>query len=199
MIQSANDAAYLVARTVGGGSVERFVEMMNAKAAELGMTRTRFRTPNGLPVPSHRIAEGDLTTPRDFARLCRYLLLHTDILRYTSVKSRSFGLGRRFPPTMMNNHNNLLGRISGVDGLKTGFTVGAGFCLAATAHRDGHRLIVVMMDCPDSRSRDLRVSELITRGFASLRISGQFSASVPAAVPASAESGGIHFFVPHTP
>lgn len=165
MIQSANDAAYAMAAFTAG-SVDLFVAKMNAKAAALGMTRTRFRTPNGLPVRSHRIADGDLTTPRDFALLSRYLILHTDILRYTSVKTRPFGFGRRFPPTMMTNHNHLLGKIAGVDGLKTGFTTGAGFCLAATAQRSGRRIIVVMMDCPDSHDRDLAVARLIERGFA---------------------------------
>lgn len=65
----------------------------------------------------------------------------------------------------MNNHNHLLGRIAGVDGLKTGFTSGAGFCLSATAERNGHRIIVVMMDSPDSRTRDLNVQQLITQAF----------------------------------
>ena len=164
MIQSANDAAYLLARA-SAGSVPAFVNLMNAKARALGMTNTMFRTPNGLPPPSRRISEGDLTTPRDFARLCRYLLLTTDIVTYTRVKSRPFGTGRRFPPTQMTNHNHLLGKIDGVDGLKTGFTNGAGFCLSATAERHNRRIIVVMMDSPDSRSRDLKVSQLIELGF----------------------------------
>jgi len=164
MLPSANDAALAVGRTVGG-SVPAFVGMMNAKARALGMTRTTFRSPNGLPPPSRRIADGDLTTPRDFALLCRYLILHTDILRYTSVRTRLFGVNFRFPPTPMTNHNHLLGKIEGVDGLKTGFTDSAGSCLAATAERQGHRVIVVMMDSPDSRSRDLKVAELIERGF----------------------------------
>src|SRR6185437_7197039 len=85
MIQSANDAAHALARTAGG-SVPAFVTLMNAKARELGMTRTLFRSPHGLPPPSRHIADGDLTTPRDFAILCRYLLKNTDVLRYTSVR-----------------------------------------------------------------------------------------------------------------
>ena len=187
MIQSANDAAYVVARTVGG-SIPAFVTMMNAKARSLGMTHTIFRSPNGLPPPSRRLSEGDLTTPRDFAILSRYLILHTNILKYTSVKSRQFGAGRRWPPTQMINHNHLLGRIAGVDGLKTGFTGGAGFCLAATAQRNGRRIIVVMMDSPDSKSRDLKVAQLIEVGFsASLPTLVAKPAGVPraVAVPAS--------------
>ncbi len=172
MIQSANDAAYAVADALGNGSVDAFVARMNAKARSLGMSRTTFRTPNGLPVRSHRIADGDLTTPHDFALLCRYLLLNTDILKYTSVRTRSFGSGQRMQTMIMTNHNHLLGRIAGVDGLKTGFTNGAGFCLSATAQRNGRRIIVVMMDSPDSKSRDFKVAELIERGFTTLPVFG---------------------------
>jgi D-alanyl-D-alanine carboxypeptidase len=164
MIQSANDAAYALAHSAGG-TVKAFVALMNVKARELGMNNSTFRSPHGFPPPSRKIAEGDLTTPRDYAILCRYLLQHTDILKYTSVRSRTFGAGVRLQPVLMNNHNHLLGKIAGVDGLKTGFTSGAGFCLSATAERNGHRIIVVMMDSPDSRTRDLNVQQLITQAF----------------------------------
>jgi D-alanyl-D-alanine carboxypeptidase (penicillin-binding protein 5/6) len=181
MIQSANDAAYALAHKAGG-TVGAFVAQMNAKARELGMTRSTFRSPHGFPPPSRRIADGDLTTPRDFALLCRYLLLHTDILKYTSVRSRTFGAGLRLEPVLMNNHNHLLGRIPGVDGLKTGFTGGAGFCLSATAERNGHRIIVVMMDSPDHTTRDLNVMKLINEAFVKLPISeAPFSRAAPGA------------------
>jgi D-alanyl-D-alanine carboxypeptidase len=169
MIQSANDAAYALAHKAGG-TVSAFVALMNIKARELGMNNSTFRSPHGFPPPSRRIADGDLTTPRDYAILCRYLLLHTDILKYTSVKSRTFGAGIRLQPVLMTNHNHLLGKIPGVDGLKTGFTSGAGFCLSATAERNGHRIIVVMMDSPDSRTRDLNVQQLITQAFINVPI-----------------------------
>ena len=169
MIQSANDAAYTLAHKAAG-TASAFVAQMNMKARELGMTHSTFRSPHGFPPPSRRISEGDLTTPRDFALLCRYLLLHTDVLKYTSVKSRTFGAGMRLQPVLMNNHNHLLGKIPGVDGLKTGFTSGAGFCLSATAQRNGRRIIVVMMDSPDSRTRDLNVQELISEAFMKLPV-----------------------------
>jgi D-alanyl-D-alanine carboxypeptidase (penicillin-binding protein 5/6) len=165
MVQSANDAAYTLAHRAGG-TVDEFVAKMNAKARELGMTHSTFRSPHGYPPPSRRIADGDLTTPRDYSVLCRYLLLHTDVLKYSSVKTRTFGWGSRM--VVMTNHNHLLGRIAGVDGLKTGFTDGAGFCLSATAERAGRRIIVVMMDSPDSRTRDLNVQQLISEAFAAL-------------------------------
>jgi D-alanyl-D-alanine carboxypeptidase (penicillin-binding protein 5/6) len=188
MIQSANDAAYTLAHK-SGGTVAGFVAQMNAKARELGMTHSTFRSPHGFPPPSRRIAEGDLTTPRDFAILCRYLLLHTDVLRYTSQKSRTFGAGVRLKPVLMTNHNHLLGKIPGVDGLKTGFTSGAGFCLSATAERNGRRIIVVMMDSPDSRTRDLNVQELITEAFMKLPVTGppfkqEAAGQAPGPVPA---------------
>ncbi|HNC25065.1 MAG TPA: D-alanyl-D-alanine carboxypeptidase family protein, partial [Opitutaceae bacterium] len=178
MIQSANDAAYALARTAAG-AVPAFVDLMNAKARELGMTHSTFRTPHGLPPSNRRLSEGDLTTPHDFALLCRHLLLKTDIIKYTSVKRRAFG-----PPargTMMDNHDHLLGRVQGVDGLKTGFTNGAGFCLSATALRNGRRIIVVVMGSPDSKTRDLKVAELIERGFTTLPPNGPAFASTGAA------------------
>jgi D-alanyl-D-alanine carboxypeptidase len=144
MIQSANDAAHALGRA-SGGSVEAFVEQMNAKARELGMTHTTFRSPHGLPPDSKRIADGDLTTPRDFALLCRYVLLHTDVLKYTSVKTRDFGPERPKGPQHMENHNKLLTKVAGVDGLKTGYTQGAGYCISATAERNGRRIIAVVM------------------------------------------------------
>jgi D-alanyl-D-alanine carboxypeptidase len=164
MIQSANDAAHALARTAAG-SPAAFVDLMNAKAAQIGMTHTTFRTPHGLPPSNRRLSEGDLTTPHDFALLCRELLLKTDVIKYTSVKSRPFGEGTRAAPVLMNNHDHLLGRVSGLDGLKTGFTNGAGFCLSATAERNGRRVIVVVMGSTDSKTRDVKVMELIERGF----------------------------------
>jgi D-alanyl-D-alanine carboxypeptidase (penicillin-binding protein 5/6) len=167
MIQSANDAAYALARTAAG-SVPAFVELMNEKARELGMTNTTFRTPHGLPPSNRKLADSDLTTPHDFALLARELLLKTDVLHYASVKTRPFGEGQRAQPVVMNNHNHLLGKIAGVDGLKTGFTNGAGFCLTATAERNGRRIIVVTMGSPDRKLRDIKVAELLERGFAAL-------------------------------
>jgi D-alanyl-D-alanine carboxypeptidase len=198
MIPSANDAAQTVARVVAG-SVPAFVDLMNAKARELGMLRTTFRTPNGLPVRSHRVADGDLTTPRDFAILCRYVLQKTNVLKYTSVRTRNFGAGYRFPPTPMTNHNHLLGRIEGVDGLKTGFTNGAGFCLATTAQRGGRRIIVVLMDSPDSKSRDLTVAELIDRGFAKMPIFPPPGAVPAPAAPPSAPPAASSLSAPSRP
>jgi D-alanyl-D-alanine carboxypeptidase (penicillin-binding protein 5/6) len=196
MIQSANDAAHALAR-FSAGSVGAFVELMNAKAREIGMTHTTFRSPHGLPPNSRKIADGDLTTPRDFALLCRYLLQKTDVLKYTSVRTRDFGPNRPKGPQRMENHNKLLGKIAGVDGLKTGYTLGAGYCLSATAQRNGRRVIVVIMgsfgpngQIDKGHSRDIKAIELLERGFTALPIGGPaFTGGVsPAAAPSTPAS-----------
>lgn len=174
MIQSANDASHALARAAAG-STPAFVELMNAKARALSMTHTTFRTPHGLPPPSRRLNDGDVTTPRDFALLCRYLLQNTDVLKYTSVRDRDFGSARAKGPQHMRNHNNLLGKVQGVDGLKTGYTQLAGYCLSVTAERNGRRVISVIMgsfgpggQIDRGRARDIKAMELIERGFAAL-------------------------------
>jgi D-alanyl-D-alanine carboxypeptidase len=182
MIQSANDAANALTHAAAG-SRPAFIERMNAKARELGMTHTSFHSPNGLPPPHGQLP--DITSPHDFALLSRYLLLHTDILRYTSVRTRAFGVGVRLQPVMMTNHDHLLGRVAGCDGLKTGFTNGAGFCLAATAQRNGHRVIAVIMGSPEAKLRDLKMAELIEKGFALMPIGSTFERSAAPATQTS--------------
>jgi D-alanyl-D-alanine carboxypeptidase (penicillin-binding protein 5/6) len=221
MIQSANDASHALAR-VAAGSIEAFVQMMNAKAASLGMKNTTFRTPHGLPPVTRKTTDGDLTTPRDFALLSRHLVLNTDVLKYTSIRTRPFGQGVRKEPMAMANHNHLIGKVAGVDGLKTGFTNGAGFCLSATSQRNGRRVIVVTMGSGQANARDLKVTELLERGFAALP-PGPAPVATPApaaaaaptpvadalikpaprgpaepAVPAPAEGAPIKFSVPRT-
>jgi D-alanyl-D-alanine carboxypeptidase len=174
MIQSANDAAHALARA-SAGSVAAFVELMNAKARELGMKNTTFRTPHGLPPDNRKIAEGDLTTPRDFALLSRYLITRTTVLKYSAVAQRDFAPERKKGPFKMDNHNNLLGKVAGVDGLKTGYTASAGYCISVTAQRNGRRVIAVVMGSfgPNGqrdlgKTRDLKAIELLEKGFAAL-------------------------------
>ncbi len=195
MIQSANDASHALARA-STGAVPIFIEQMNAKAKEIGMTHTIFRTPHGLTSKKQKLTEGDLTTPRDFALLSRYLVLKTDVLKYSSIRERDFAPNRAKGPLHMENHNRLIGRVIGVDGLKTGYTENAGYCLSATAERNGRRVIAVIMGCfgPNGekdfgRSRDEKVIELLERGFAGLS-AGPAPAVAPSApkttAPASA-------------
>jgi D-alanyl-D-alanine carboxypeptidase (penicillin-binding protein 5/6) len=195
MIQSANDASHALARAAAG-STPAFVELMNAKARALGMTHTTFRTPHGLPPSSRRLDDGDVTTPRDFALLCRYLIQNTDVLKYTSVRDRDFGATRAKGPQHMRNHNNLLGKVQGVDGLKTGYTQLAGYCLSATAERNGRRVISVIMgsfgpggQIDRGRARDIKAMELIERGFASLPAVAAPAVVKTSASPATSSSG----------
>jgi D-alanyl-D-alanine carboxypeptidase (penicillin-binding protein 5/6) len=185
MIQSANDAAHALARKATGGNTFEFVRMMNEKAQKLGMKHTIFKSPNGLPPASRKIANGDLTTPRDFATLCQYLLKNTNILKYTSVRERKFGVGIRKGDKVvyMLNHNHLLGKVDGVDGFKTGYTRGAGYCLSTTAKRDGKRIIVVTMGSPDWKTRDREITMLINKGFSRLALLPALPAKAVTAAP----------------
>ncbi|TAG28864.1 MAG: D-alanyl-D-alanine carboxypeptidase [Verrucomicrobia bacterium] len=173
MIESANDAAHALAIPVAG-SREAFVAQMNARAQGLGMKNTVFRSPHGLPPASRDLADSDISSPRDLALLARELVTHTDALRYSSVRARLFGEGVRPKPQPLRNHNKLLASVEGCDGLKTGFTRSAGFCLVATAQRGTKRVIVAVTGSPDAKTRDAHVARLIDEGFAKIPDSSVF-------------------------
>lgn len=179
MIRSANDAAHALTHAAAG-SREAFMTLMNERSRELDLTHTTWRSPHGLPASSRRTVDGDLTTVRDLARLSRILLRETDVLRYTSIRLAYFGEGKRREPVMMNSYNNLLGKVRGVDGLKTGYTRAAGFCLAATAERDGRRLIGVIMGSPSTKDRDLAMTKLLEDTFGRLALAPAPAAPSPA-------------------
>jgi D-alanyl-D-alanine carboxypeptidase (penicillin-binding protein 5/6) len=174
MIQSANDAAMALALHVGG-SKEAFVALMNRKAEGLGMTRTRFHSPHGLPPSGGQ--QPDVTTARDIAILARAVLGYPEVLRYTSAQERPLRGGK----FIMRSHNRLLRDVTGCDGLKTGYYSKAGYSIAATAKRDGARVISVVLGSSKSRTRDARAASLIEIGFerlAELETAGDASASV---------------------
>ncbi len=188
MVQSANDAAMALALHVAG-TRDGFVRMMNDKAKELGLSPvTRFTSPHGLPPGAGQ--RPDITTPRDFAKLCRALLAaHPETLQYTSTTVKEF---RPAPKQfVMRTHNHLLGNVPGCDGLKTGYFTEAGYSIAATAQRDGARVIAVVMGSVDRKVRDARATELLARG---LLDASRVSAPPPppavqAPPPAPARSG----------
>ena len=154
-VSSANDAAVAVAELVGG-SEPVFVEQMNARAAELGMTNTTFRNACGLDT------EGHLSTARDVAILSRYLLnTCPELLHYTGIWTDSLRNGQ----TQLVNTNKLLRRYSGITGLKTGTTSGAGVCISASATRDGLKLIAVILGAPSSADRFNAATTLLDYGF----------------------------------
>lgn len=180
MIQSANDAAMALALHVAG-TREGFVRMMNDKARELGLSPvTQFQSPHGLPPGAGQ--RPDLTTPRDFAKLCQALLqAHPEALKYTSMTFKVF---RQNPLFEMRTHNHLLGSVPGCDGLKTGYFTDAGYSIAATAQRDGARAIVVVMGSVDRKVRDAKATELLARGLLD-------AARAPALPPPTVQSAPV--------
>jgi D-alanyl-D-alanine carboxypeptidase (penicillin-binding protein 5/6) len=158
MVQSANDAAVALAIHVAG-SKEAFVAMMNSKAAELGMTSTHFYSVHGLPPATGQ--KVDVTTAHDFAILCRELAKRPEVFPFTETRVRDFRNGE----FVMRTHNHLLGKLKGCDGFKTGYFKAAGFSIAATAKRNGVRLIALVMGSQNRKVRDAKAMELINRGF----------------------------------
>lgn len=158
-VSSANDCATALAEAVAGSEAV-FVEQMNQRAAELGMTDTHFVNCTGLDdEPS---AEDHLTTAYDIALMSRELLKHDEIRKYTTiwmdtVRGGQFGLS---------NTNKLVRFYDGTTGLKTGFTHAAGHCLSASAERDGMELIAVVLHCANSTDRFESAKALLDYGFA---------------------------------
>ncbi|MEA1943706.1 MAG: D-alanyl-D-alanine carboxypeptidase [Pseudomonadota bacterium] len=156
VIKSANDVAVAVGERIGGGE-SRFAEMMTERAAELGLENTTFRNASGLPDRRQQ------TTARDMARLA--IALHRDFPQYFAYfnEERFRWNGRTY-----RNHNTLVGRVDGVDGLKTGYIRASGFNVVVSAERGEHRLVAVVMGGPSGASRDAHAEELIEAAFATL-------------------------------
>ena len=169
-ISSANDAAVAVAEYVGG-SETAFAEKMNARAAELGMTNTHFVNACGLDEAGH------LSTARDVATMSREMLLHhTEVRDYCSIWMDTLRGGA----TQLVNTNKLLKSYSGITGLKTGTTGGAGVCISASAERDGLRLIAVVLGSSSGKERFAAATSLLDYGFAHYENS---AAELPADAP----------------
>lgn len=187
MVQSANDAAVALAMHVAG-TKQAFVDLMNTKARQLGMTDTTFHSVHGLPPGKGQ--KPDTSSPRDIAKLCRELL-KWDVLRYTSVKERPFR-GATTRPLIMRNHNHLLGSFNGCDGFKTGYYRVAGYSIAATAVSEKGRVIAVVFGSKSSRIRDAQAKNLLARGLAGLKRAAQRqppAESPPARRAAAAPAG----------
>jgi D-alanyl-D-alanine carboxypeptidase/D-alanyl-D-alanine carboxypeptidase (penicillin-binding protein 5/6) len=157
MLQSDNDAAYALAKHVGGDTI-RFCEMMNEKAAYLGMENTHFANPNGMPAPDNYSTAGDLT------RLARYAMrdsLFAAIVGTTEKKVPMID-GRHMD---CYNTNVLLSSYDGCIGIKTGFTRQAGYCLASAATREGRTLYCVLLNSRSMRTRFTESAVLLDYGF----------------------------------
>jgi D-alanyl-D-alanine carboxypeptidase len=156
--KSANDAAVVLAEALGGSEL-KFAQMMNDKAHELGLTRTTFRNASGLPNRSQ------VSTARDMATLAGALL--RDFPQYYPYFSVT---EFRYRDRTYYNHNRLIEKYLGADGIKTGYTRAAGFNLAACVKRGEHRLIAVVLGGETAKSRDQHTIALLNHAFARIGV-----------------------------
>ena len=136
MLRSGNDAAIQIAIHLGG-SIEEFAEMMNTKAKDIGLKNTNFVTPHGLDDPNH------YTTAYELAVLTDYALNIKEFAQIVNTKTATIHINGK--PTTINNTNELLGYLNGVDGVKTGFTNNAGRCLVTSTTRNNWQIISIVL------------------------------------------------------
>ena len=161
-IASANDGAIALAEFIGG-SVENFVDMMNKKVEDLGLSNTHFANPHGLHADNH------YSSAYDMAIMASNLISHEKVLNYTSIYEDYFNKpdGSR---TWLVNTNKLVRFLEGVDGLKTGYTSEAGYCLTATAKKGNVRYITVVMGEPSSDIRSSETTNMLNYAFNSFKL-----------------------------
>ena len=160
-VSSANDAVVAMAEKISG-SVESFVNLMNEKAKELGLANTKFANPHGLDAENH------YSSARDMSKLARELLKHKDILKFTSIYE-DYLTKPDGSQVWLVNTNRLVRFYDGVDGLKTGYTTEAGYCLTATVKKNDLRLISVVMKSSSGDARSKDTATLLTYGFNSYK------------------------------
>ena len=156
MLRSGNDAAVALAEYVGG-SIEGFADLMNKKAKELGLNNTNFVTPHGLDNEEH------YTTAYELAVITDYALNNETFAKIVNTKSTAISINGN--SRNIYNTNELLGYMSGVDGVKTGFTNGAGRCLITSCTRDNNQIITVVLGCDTKKQRTSDSSKLIEYAF----------------------------------
>lgn len=161
-IASANDAVVALAEKIAGSEAE-FVNKMNQKVKELGLKNTNFKNPHGLDTSNH------YSSAHDMAIIAKELVKHQKILEYSSIYE-DYLRENTDRKIWLVNTNKLVRFYDGVDGLKTGYTEEAGYCLTATAKKNGMRIITVVMGEPDSKTRNKETTELLDYAFANYKI-----------------------------
>ncbi len=180
VVQSGNDATVALAEGVAG-SVERFVQLMNEQAKAIGMANTSYKNPEGLTEPGHT------TTARDLALLAAKLMREfPDYVAFNAIKKYRY---TGTPTANDTNRNLLLFRDPTVDGLKTGHTAAAGYCLIATAKRDfpnlkGRRLLSIVLGASSENARANESQKLLNWGYTAFEGVKLFEANQPVATPA---------------
>lgn len=156
-VGSANDAAVLIAEYIGG-SYEGFIDLMNDRAKELGMTNTNFVNPTGLPVEGG----SNMSSAYDIALMSKELLNHEKVYEWTTIQWDTEFLGQVY---LSNTNMKFLRNYTGADGLKTGWTTEAGYCASATALRDETRFIAATMKASSSDMYLKDIFSLLNKGF----------------------------------
>jgi len=163
LVFSANDAAYLLGQFLGGGDHRTFVERMNSRSRQLGLTHFTFHNANGLPEGTKKLENKGCT--RELSYLAGSLLEYPQVLKWSQTRLESLTSEfreRGKGATMLTTTNKLLGKVEGVNGMKTGFTNAAGWCMAATCERDGRVVIVVVTGCKQADKRNDLAKGLIS-------------------------------------
>lgn len=161
-IASGNDAVVAMAEKIAG-TEQGFVDMMNKRAQELGLQNTQFKNPHGLDASNH------YSSARDMIIIARELVKHPKVLEYTSIYE-TYLRENTDRKTWLVNTNKLVRFYDGVDGLKTGYTEPAGYCLTATAQKDGMRIITVVMGEPDSKTRNAETTSMLDYAFSQYQV-----------------------------
>ncbi len=161
-VASGNDAVVALAEAVAG-TEEEFVNMMNTRAKELGLKDTMFKNPHGLDDANH------YSSAYDMMLIAKELVKHEKVLEYTSIYEDYLRKGTSKELWLVNT-NKLTRFYPGVDGLKTGYTDTAGYCLTATAKKNGMRLIAVAMGEADAKVRNAEVTSMLDYGFAQYKV-----------------------------
>ena len=162
-VGSANDAAVAAAEYLAG-SESAFASLMNQRARELGLIHSEYSNASGLPPTLLGLGGRQVRSARDVAELARHALTVPRLLEFVSTYEYTMRSNSTKKPVLWNN-NKLLRRYQGVDGLKTGFTTEAGYCIAATAKRDELRLIAVVLGSSSEASRESDITILVDYGF----------------------------------
>lgn len=162
-VGSANDAAVAAAEYLAG-SESAFASLMNQRARELGLIHSEYSNASGLPPTLLGLGGRQVMSARDVAELARHALTVPRLLEFVSTYEYTMRSNSTKKPVLWNN-NKLLRRYQGVDGLKTGFTTEAGYCIAATAKRNELRLIAVVLGSSSEASRESDITKLLDYGF----------------------------------
>ncbi|MBR2963011.1 MAG: serine hydrolase [Lentisphaeria bacterium] len=171
-VRSANDAAHLLAEHLGGGKADKFIEDMNRRAKEVGMTHTTYFNAHGLPGKTKAL--DNQSSCEDVARLCLVFRNYPYLMELAGKRTAPFREKESPDYILLQNHNNLLPGAKtaapGVNGIKTGFTNRAGFCVAASCEREGRNLLAVVTGFPSAADRDNFIRALLDWGYAKIGV-----------------------------